>query len=392
MSRRIIIQGGIVRLSGALFDKGAWQQFAFAPVDDALATVIPIAGQRYVGRLRRVDRPLNAAFVDIGGEQDGFLPLSKISEQLPTEGGLFIVECRAEPRGEKGATLSFVTKAEPERAIGPIDSPPTPMAQILTALGAIEGDDIQVDKSALLNAVHLHAATLKVSCRNEGNLFEVYGADEALTRALAHRVSLVSGGILTIDEAEAMTVIDVDTASANGASAKALREKTIREAVEEIATQLTARNLGGQIIIDLPRFKAPEDFDALKAFVTATLSAVNGVDSVNLQRNGLCILRRRRLGRSLLDIACESTRSDPIPGRIWRLEWRSAALFEALEVRLRKQPSIRLTARCGNALFDFVDKNPQWRERLFESCGAHAMINRVVTMAPRDFDIHEEVS
>ena len=42
-------------------------------------------------------------------------------------------------------------------------------------------------------------------------LFETYGVDAEINRALQRRADLPSGGYLVIDKTEAMTVIDVNT-------------------------------------------------------------------------------------------------------------------------------------------------------------------------------------
>ena len=65
---------------------------------------------------------------------------------------------------------------------------------------------------------------------------------------------LPSGGYLIIDQAEALTAIDVNTGRFVGKGSKDMEEtilKTNLEAVDEIAYQLRFRNIGGLIILDL---------------------------------------------------------------------------------------------------------------------------------------------
>ncbi len=65
---------------------------------------------------------------------------------------------------------------------------------------------------------------------------------------------LPSGGYLIIDQAEALTAIDVNTGRFVGKGSQGLEEtilKTNLEAVDEIAYQLRFRNIGGLIILDL---------------------------------------------------------------------------------------------------------------------------------------------
>lgn len=82
-------------------------------------------------------------------------------------------------------------------------------------------------------------------------LFDVYGIEHEINRALGKKVWLKSGGYLIIDTAEALTAIDVNTGKFVG---KKDFDDTIKqtnlEAVQEITYQLKLRSIGGIIIID----------------------------------------------------------------------------------------------------------------------------------------------
>src|SRR6185437_5128171 len=85
-------------------------------------------------------------------------------------------------------------------------------------------------------------------------IFDGYGIEDEIGRALARKVPLPSGGYLIIDQAEALTAIDVNTGRFVGKGSKDMEEtilKTNLEAVHEIAYQLRFRNIGGLIILDL---------------------------------------------------------------------------------------------------------------------------------------------
>jgi ribonuclease G len=84
-------------------------------------------------------------------------------------------------------------------------------------------------------------------------IFDAYGIELEIDRALQRTVSLKSGGSLVFDQGEALTAIDVNTGKFVGSKGKTLEEtitKTNLEAAEEVADQLRLRNLGGLIIID----------------------------------------------------------------------------------------------------------------------------------------------
>ncbi len=85
----------------------------------------------------------------------------------------------------------------------------------------------------------------------ERPIFDLYGVEDEIQRALKKEVPLKSGGYLIIDQTEAMTTIDVNTGAFLGT--RNLEETVYRtnlEAAQAAARQLRLRNLGGIIIID----------------------------------------------------------------------------------------------------------------------------------------------
>ena len=90
-------------------------------------------------------------------------------------------------------------------------------------------------------------------------VFDLYGVEDEIQRALEKEVPLKSGGYLVIDQTEAMTTVDVNTGSFLGQ--RNLEETVYRtnlEAAQAVARQLRLRNLGGIIIIDFIDMVDPE--------------------------------------------------------------------------------------------------------------------------------------
>ena len=84
-------------------------------------------------------------------------------------------------------------------------------------------------------------------------IFDGYGIELEIDRALERKVGLKSGGSLIFDQGEALTAVDVNTGKFVGAKGRTLEEtitQTNLEAAEEVADQLRLRNVGGLIIID----------------------------------------------------------------------------------------------------------------------------------------------
>ena len=97
-------------------------------------------------------------------------------------------------------------------------------------------------------------------------LFQLYGVDAAVEKALGRQVWMKSGGYLVIDKTEALTVIDVNTGRYVGN--KNLADTVFKinmEACEEIARQLRIRDIGGIIVVDFIDMDIPEHRQRLLA-------------------------------------------------------------------------------------------------------------------------------
>ncbi|MEA4883083.1 MAG: Rne/Rng family ribonuclease [Clostridia bacterium] len=123
------------------------------------------------------------------------------------------------------------------------------------------GEDVEkftVDDSADFKKVSELSNMLSESMRERIQLytgkepiFDSYGLEEAIARALRRKVWLSCGGYIVVDHTEALTVIDVNTGKFIGTTCLADTVlKTNLEAAEEIARQLRLRNIGGIIVID----------------------------------------------------------------------------------------------------------------------------------------------
>ncbi|MGQ9556536.1 MAG: Rne/Rng family ribonuclease [Desulfurispora sp.] len=91
----------------------------------------------------------------------------------------------------------------------------------------------------------------KVFLDERDDLFRRYGIEAELERALKRKVWLRCGGYIVIDQAEALTAVDVNTGKFVGSTN--LEDTVLRtnlEAAVEIARQLRLRNIGGIIIVD----------------------------------------------------------------------------------------------------------------------------------------------
>jgi ribonuclease G len=134
-------------------------------------------------------------------------------------------------------------------------------------------------------------------------IFDAYGIEDEIGRALSRKVPLPSGGYLIIDQAEALTAIDVNTGRYVGKGSKDLEEtalKTNLEAVEEIAYQLRFRNIGGLVILDLIDMDNASNRDKVWRALVGRLSKDKAKTTLNrISDLGLIEMTRKRTRESL---------------------------------------------------------------------------------------------
>jgi ribonuclease G len=142
----------------------------------------------------------------------------------------------------------------------------------------------------------------------ERPLFDLYGVEEEIEKALARRVDLKSGGYLIIDQTEAMTTIDVNTGGFVGVrNFDDTIFKTNLEAAQVIARQLRLRNLGGIIILDFIDMETGEHRNAVLAELNKALARDRTRMTVSgFTQLGLVEMTRKRTRESLAHVLCES--------------------------------------------------------------------------------------
>jgi ribonuclease G len=134
-------------------------------------------------------------------------------------------------------------------------------------------------------------------------IFDAYGIEDEIGRALSRKVPLPSGGSLIVDQAEALTAIDVNTGRYVGKGSKDLEEtalKTNLEAVEEIAYQLRFRNIGGLVILDLIDMEKYSSREKVwRALETALVKDKAKTTLNRISELGLIEMTRKRTRESL---------------------------------------------------------------------------------------------
>lgn len=145
---------------------------------------------------------------------------------------------------------------------------------------------------------------------NDMPIFDYYNIEIEINRLLDRRVWLKSGGYIVIDQAEALTVIDVNTGRYVGKrNFDETVLKTNLEAAREIATQLRLRNLGGIIIVDFIDMEKDDHKEkVLKTLENELKNDRAKATVVNISPLGLFEITRKRVQDSLT-----KTLSEPCP-------------------------------------------------------------------------------
>ena len=143
--------------------------------------------------------------------------------------------------------------------------------------------------------------------KGERPIFDLYGVEEEIARALARRVDLKSGGYLIIDQTEALTTIDVNTGGYVGArNFDDTIFKTNLEAALAIARQLRLRNLGGIVIVDFIDMVREEHQSAVLSEFRKQLGKDRTKTTVSgFTQLGLVEMTRKRTRESLAHMLCE---------------------------------------------------------------------------------------
>ncbi len=133
-------------------------------------------------------------------------------------------------------------------------------------------------------------------------LFEQFGLNDEINKALKSKVWLKSGGYIVINQTEALVAIDVNTGKYVGKTAR-LEDtivKTNVDAIKEIVRQIRLRDLGGIIIIDFIDMDERRNRQKVMQALEEALRSDRAPSKV-LQFNdfGLVAITRKRVKQSL---------------------------------------------------------------------------------------------
>jgi len=391
MTSRLVIECGVAETRAALIENDIVIRFWFGPArGDEEQDITPRVGRRFVGRVLSINRSLNAAFVDIGDGLDAFLTLNKTNEPHVIDGALIGVSVKSPPRQGKGAVVKYLPDVDISTD-APGRLPPFQDAAVeaVNLIGA-DAEIVIIDcgqASAVLKA-HRSAADISYEQPTCG-LFETYDAQSALEIGFDRRVSLSGGSELIIDEAQALTAIDVDSAGLSASSPTRLREKMAIAAGYEAAHQISLRNIGGHIAIDFPAMSGQGARERFNEHLKKAMASIEGAGGFGFSKSGLFCFTAPHHAQSLLERFTEVSPASPLSGRKFTVDFQAKSAIRNLEQRLHASPRANLQLRLGSVLYDYMSVYEIWRQRLQEHYGARFHIVADDKIEERVFELTE---
>ena len=247
-------------------------------------------------------------------------------EQTGFAGGLIIRTAAAgRPREDIVSDLSYFhrvwtdirQKAETSRAPAVVYQEQSLVAKLIRDLLTDDYSAIRIDNDLeyrrVLELIERIMPSLASKVRlyeKEYPIFEEYGVQAEIDRALRSKVWLKSGGSIVINQTEALVAIDVNTGRYVGKKTAGRLEDTILktnlEAVKEIVRQIRLRDLGGIIVLDF--IDMEEKKNRLKVFQTVEQELRKDRSpskALQVSDFGLVIITRKRVKQSLERVLTE---------------------------------------------------------------------------------------
>ncbi|HZV87548.1 MAG TPA: Rne/Rng family ribonuclease [Candidatus Binatus sp.] len=143
----------------------------------------------------------------------------------------------------------------------------------------------------------------------ETPIFEEFGIQHELDKALRAKVWLKSGGYIVINHTEALVAIDVNTGKFVGKGSTRLEDtivKTNLEAVKEIVRQIRLRDLGGIIVVDFIDMEERRNREKVLSALQMALEQDKAPSkALSFNEFGLVCITRKRTKQALERVLCQ---------------------------------------------------------------------------------------
>ncbi|KAF1688078.1 ribonuclease E/G [Pseudoxanthomonas broegbernensis] len=187
-------------------------------------------------------------------------------------------------------------------------------------------------------------------------LFNRFQIESQIENAYERNVRLPSGGALVIDQTEALTAIDVNSARATkGGDIEETAFHTNLEAAEEVARQLRLRDLGGLVVIDFIDMSSSKHQREVENRLQGSLKYDRArVQLGRISRFGLMEMSRQRLRASLGEssqIVCPRCEGH---GRMRSVESLSLSIIRVAEEHAMKENTGQVLVQAPVEIANFL--------------------------------------
>ncbi len=209
-------------------------------------------------------------------------------------------------------------------------------------------------------------------------IFDSFGLEVEISRALGKKVWLKSGGSIIIEQTEALTAIDVNTGRYVGKhNLEDTILKTNLEALKEIAFQLRLRNIGGLIVVDFIDMEKEAHREKVHAvFEEALKSDRNKTNILKISELGLIEMTRKRVRESIGRTLCEPCSYCEGKGYV---KGRLTIIYEILrelQRELKDLPAGRVTLMAHPTIAGLlIDEERAGIDELEKGAGRSVVIN-----------------
>lgn len=258
-------------------------------------------------------------------------------------------------------------------------------------------EKVRIDSRETLTRVEEFVATLVPELAGriehypgERPIFDLYGIEDEIQKALQQKVQLKSGGYLIIDQTEAMTTIDVNTGGFVGhRNLEETTFKTNMEATQAIVRQLRLRNLGGIIIIDFIDMNHEEHKRQVMQALEKALEKDHAKTQVcEVSPLGLVEMTRKRTRESLGHILCEPCPICSGRGTVKTAETVCYELFREILREARQYDTSELLVLASQEVVDLLlDEESASLAELEEFIGKTIKFQVEVLYTQEQFDV-----
>jgi ribonuclease G len=315
--------------------------------------------------------------------------LRQIVEQIRPPGTGFIVRTAAEGKSEEDlhADMEFLVglwqdiarRRENRRAPLLIHSDLDVTSKVLRDILTEDVDRIVVDTQEEYDKIVRFIGTFMPRLKyvielydDDEPIFDAFGLEVEIARALGRKVWLKSGGYIIIEQTEALTAVDVNTGRYVGKhNLEDTILKTNLEAVREIAFQLRLRNIGGLIIIDFIDMEKELHREKVHSALEEALKNDKAKTNIlKISELGLVEMTRKRVRESIGRTLCEPCPYCEGKGYVKSRTTVAYEIFRELRREIRDLPGYRLTLLVhpdiASLLYDEERPGVEEIERRFE--------------------------